>query len=355
MYLAGDAAADVSGQIFAVRANEIFLLSQTRPLRSIHRSEGWTPETIVHPCDPCASLLLLRAREERGRVQLGSGLNYETIKSWPFPEVRRELTPHDTILYALGVGYGFDPVDRRQLRFVYEDGLVASPTLATVLGHPGFWMGDPATGIDAARVVHAEQRLVLHAELPVAGEIVGRTRVKAIVDKGAEKGSFVYQERTVTDGEGRLLATLEQTTFCRGDGGLARSDEAPPPPEPTPDEPPDAECDLPTLPQSALLYRLSGDLNPLHADPTAAEAAGFPRPILHGLATFGVAGHAILRSFGGYEPGAVRAMFARFSAPVFPGETIRTEMWHRQGRVLFRSRVLERDTVVLASGSAELA
>jgi acyl dehydratase len=280
--------------------------------------------------------------------------DYDTIKSWPFPEARKRLTTRDTILYALGVGYGYDPVDPGELHFVYEDDLAAVPTMATVLGHPGFWMGDPGTGIDATRVLHAEQGLVLHSELPVEGEIVAQTRVKAIVDKGPEKGSIVYQERTVADGTGRLLATLDQTTFCRGDGGLERSDEAPPPPPPTPDEPPDAVCDLPTLPQAALLYRLSGDANPLHADPAAAEAAGFPRPILHGLATFGVAGHAILRTLGGYDPRRLRSMFTRFSAPVFPGETVRTEMWRRDGTVLFRARVVERDTVVLTNGTAEV-
>jgi acyl dehydratase len=265
------------------------------------------------------------------------------------------FTTRDTILYALGVGFGADPVDPGQLRFVYEDGLLAAPTMATVLGHPGFWMGDPATGIDATRVLHAEQGLVLHAELPVEGEITAQTRVKAVVDKGAERGSMVYQERTVTDASGRLLATLEQTTFCRGDGGLEKSDESPPPPTLTPDEPPDVTCDLPTLPQAALLYRLSGDLNPLHADPAVAEAAGFPRPILHGLATFGVGGHAILRTCCDYDPSRLRSLFTRFSAPVFPGETIRAEMWRRDGTVLFRARVLERDTVVLSSGSAEIA
>jgi hypothetical protein len=202
--------------------------------------------------------------------------DYHTIKDWPFPELRQTLTERDTILYALGVGYGFDPVEPGELRFVYERGLVAAPTLATVLAHPGFWFDDPAAGVDASRVLHGEQRLVVHAPLPVACEISGTTRVTAIVDKGPEKGSIVYQERTVGDAEGRPLATLEQTTFCRGDGGLLRSDEAPSSPEPTPDGAPELTCDLPTLPQAALLYRLSGDLNPLHADPAAAAAGGFP-------------------------------------------------------------------------------
>jgi acyl dehydratase len=280
--------------------------------------------------------------------------DYDKIKNWDFPDIRQHLTERDTILYALGVGYGFEPVDPGQLRYVYERDLVAAPTLATVLAHPGFWINDPETGVDAARVLHGEQGLVLHAPLPVAGEVVGRSRVSAIADKGSDKGSIIYQEREVSDASGRLLATLQQTTFCRGDGGLSASDEAPPSPEPTPDEPPELTCDLPTIPQAALVYRLSGDYNPLHADPQAAHAGGFSRPILHGLATFGVAGHAILRALCDYEPAALRSLFARFSAPVFPGETIRTELWRRDGVVRFRARVLERDTLVLSHGRAEL-
>ena len=114
-------------------------------------------------------------------------------------------------------------------------------------------------------------------------------------------------------------------------------------------------CDLPTLPQAALLYRLSGDYNPLHADPGVAEAAGFPRPILHGLCTFGVAGHALLRALCGYEPERLKSMAARFSAPVFPGETVRTEMWREgEGRVAFRCRIREREIVAINNGLAEI-
>jgi acyl dehydratase len=112
-------------------------------------------------------------------------------------------------------------------------------------------------------------------------------------------------------------------------------------------------CDLATIPQAALLYRLNGDYNPLHADPEVARAAGYDRPILHGLCTFGVASHAILRSCCGYDPDRIRSTSVRFTAPVFPGETIRTEMWNNDGGLSFRSRVLERDTMVLGSGWAE--
>jgi acyl dehydratase len=261
----------------------------------------------------------------------------------------------DTILYALGVGYGYDPVDEAQLPFVYEGGLKTVPTMPVVLGYPGFWVKDPAAGIDWVRVVHGEQALLLHRPIPVAGTVIGRTRVKAIVDKGPGKGALLIQERSVIDkASGALLATLEQTSFCRGDGGFGGGDEPPPPPPALPDSAPDACCDLPTLRQAALIYRLCADPNPLHAEPAVARAAGYPRPILHGLCTYGVAGHAILKTFCDYEPERLQALSVRFSAPVFPGETIRTEMWKRGSTVLFRSRAIERDVVVLNNGVARV-
>jgi acyl dehydratase len=121
-----------------------------------------------------------------------------------------------------------------------------------------------------------------------------------------------------------------------------------------PERAPDATCDLPTRPETALIYRLSGDPNPLHVDPAVAKAAGFPRPILHGLATFGIAGHAILKRLCGYDPARLSAIAGRFSAPVFPGETIRTEMWRDGTVVCFRARVLERDVIALNNGRAEI-
>jgi acyl dehydratase len=282
-------------------------------------------------------------------------IDYQKIKNWPFPDVVQTYGEKDTILYALGVGYGYDPVDEAQLPFVYEGGLKTVPTMPVVLGYPGFWVKDPAAGIDWVRVVHGEQALLLHRPIPVAGTVIGRTRVKAIVDKGPGKGALLIQERSVIDkASGALLATLEQTSFCRGDGGFGGGDAPPPPPPALPDSAPDACCDLPTLRQAALIYRLCADPNPLHAEPAVARAAGYPRPILHGLCTYGVAGHAILKTFCDYEPERLQALSVRFSAPVFPGETIRTEMWKRGSTVLFRSRAIERDVVVLNNGVARV-
>ena len=290
-------------------------------------------------------------------------IDYHALKARPFPEISAAYSARDTMLYALGVGYGYDPTDERQLAFVYEKNLRAVPTMAVVLAYPGFWVKEPDTGIDWLRVLHGEQSIVLHRPIPPAGSVIGRTRIKALVDKGKDKSALLVQERKVYLDSGELLATIEALSFCRGDGGFSDTpgngpkggDPVPPAPPATPDTAPEIVCDLPTLPQAALVYRLSGDYNPLHAEPAVARAANFERPILHGLATYGVAGHAILRSCCNYDPQHLKSLAVRFSAPVYPGETIRTEMWRRGNAVQFRARALERDLVVLSHGRAELA
>jgi acyl dehydratase len=203
--------------------------------------------------------------------------------------------------------------------------------------------------------VAGEQGLVLHRPLAPRGTVVGKTRVTELIDKGAGKGALVYSERVVVDqATGERIATATHTTFCRGDGGFGGPPREAPPVHAIPERAPDQVCDLQTRPETALIYRLSGDPNPLHVDPAVAKAAGFPRPILHGLATFGIAGHAILRSLCAYDPARLSAIAGRFSAPVFPGETIRTEMWRNGTVVSFRARVLERDVIALNNGRAEI-
>lgn len=286
-------------------------------------------------------------------------IDYLRLKQRQFPEVRQDYSAKDCMLYALGLGLGAEPGDRGQLQFVYEEGLRAMPSMAAILGYPGFWMRDADTGIDWKQLLHGEQRLRLHAALPSSGTVIGRMRVKSITDKGPGKGAIVVTERRLTDAaSGALLADIEMLTFCRGDGGYSADGQPSDPLGPAlpapPDTEPDAVCDLPTRPESALIYRLSGDFNPLHADPDVAATAGFDRPILHGLATYGIAAHAILKTWCDYQPDRLTALDVRFSAPVYPGETIRTEMWRQDDRIAFRARVLERDRIVLNNGLAHV-
>jgi acyl dehydratase len=277
---------------------------------------------------------------------------HEQLMNFPIPEVRQALRWQDCALYALSLGCGQDPMDESELRFVTEGpAMRALPTMAVVLGYPGFWLADPATGVDALRLVHGEQAVEIHAPLPVEGEVIGRSRVTAIVDRGAGKGALLYTERVILDAAtGAKLATLEQTTFLRGDGGYGGPSGPVRKPAPEPEGEPAIVLDLPTRPEIALLYRLNGDHNPLHSDPGVAAKAGFPRPILHGLATFGVVGRALLKAVCGGDPARFGRMACRFSAPVYPGETIRTEIWRQPDRIAFRARIVERDVVVVGYG-----
>ena len=275
----------------------------------------------------------------------------EALLRHPIPDVRQRLTARDAVLYALSVGFGQDPLDARQLAFVdHHRDLRALPLMAVVLGHPGFWLADPRTGVDAVRLVHGEQGIVVHRAFPIGGEVIGRTRVTGLVDKGPGRGALLYVEKLVLDAaDETLLATTTATIVLRGDGGFGGPSGPVRPPHPVPATPPDHIVDLPTRPEQALLYRLNGDDNPLHADPAVAAAAGFPRPILHGLCTLGVVGHALLRTLGFYDPARLQTLDLRFSAPVYPGETIRTEIWNDGA---FQARVIERDVLAVSNGRA---
>ncbi len=286
-------------------------------------------------------------------------IDFQTLKNWSFPEVEHTYTAEDTMRYALAVGVGHDPMDERALRFVTEYDLHALPTMAVVLGYPGFWMTDPRSGIDTTLILHGEEALTLHKPLPIAGTVFSCHKMQRVIDKGAGKGAIVIYDKALFDkATGESLATITHTAFCRGNGGFSAkdgiSDAAPPPPKPMPTTPPDLVCDLPTLPQQALLYRLLADRNPLHALPKAALDAGFQRPILHGLSTYGVVGHALLKSLCNFQPEKIKRLSVRFSAPVYPGETIRTEIWSKENPIRFRAKVLERDVVVINYGEFEL-
>lgn len=282
-------------------------------------------------------------------------INYEQLINWDIPQVEQTLTRRDTMLYALGVGLGADPMDTQQLQFVYEEHLQALPTMAIILGSPGPWHAAPGTGVTRSHVVHGEQSFVIHRTLPVEGTIVGKTRITAVLDKGRDKGALLVTACDVRDkASNESICTLTSTTFCRADGGFGGPSGPVQPPHPIPETPAQHVCDLPTLPQAALIYRLSGDYNPLHADPAYAQKAGFKMPILHGRATFSVVGHALLKTLCGYDPARLKSMAGRFSSPVYPGETIRTEMWMEGGIATFRVTVPARGVTVLNNGRAEI-
>jgi acyl dehydratase len=268
-------------------------------------------------------------------------------------ETRQILTRVDVVLYALGVG-------STELAFVYEDGLSALPTMAATLAYPGFIWQDPRFGVNWRRVLHGETSITIHSPLPVEGELIGRTTIGPLFDKGAGKGVVAFQTREIHLRDGPHLATVRNATMLRDEGGFGRSGEAQPQPHPIPERAPDIIHMLATAANQAMIYRLSGDLNPLHIDPAVAEAAGFPRPILHGLATYGFAGRAVLGTLCDNRPERLKRLDVRFSSPMFPGETIKVEIWREDGggdggRAAFRAIAQEREQIVLNNGYAEFA
>ncbi|MES2258564.1 MAG: MaoC/PaaZ C-terminal domain-containing protein [Pseudomonadota bacterium] len=284
-------------------------------------------------------------------------LDYTLMKNWPIAERSQRYSGKDAILYALGLGAASsNPVAADDLQFVYERGLKALPTFATLLAGSGDWMADPKLAIDLNKLLHGEQFLTIHRPLPAEGTVVGKESVQEIYDKGADKGAVLYMQREVRDASsGDLLATSGWSVFMRGNGGFGGTATGQPVPHPVPqDRAPDASIDLVTRPEQAVLYRLSGDTNPLHIDPAVARAVGFDVPILHGMCSYGIAGRAILKLCCDNDPARLRKLNLRFASPVYPGETLRTEIWHlNPGQVAFRVKVVERDLVALNNGYAE--
>jgi acyl dehydratase len=284
------------------------------------------------------------------------GLNYERVMAFRPDALDASYTRRDCIIYALGIGIGMDPTDENQLRFVYEPNLTAFPTMAAVLGWPGR-MTDPAFGIDERMVVAAELQIVLHRPLAPKATLTATARIREVIDRGAGNHAILLGTRDLVAPDGTLVATVDSAALARHHGGFGGSVTQAPTSHQVPTTAPAIVCDLPTPPNLALIYRLTGDENPLHAVPARATAAGFPRPILHGAATFGVAAHAILRQCG-YEVERLASIGARFVRPVFPGETLRTEMWLQEAQngmhISFQCRVAGRDEVVVSNGLATL-
>lgn len=282
-------------------------------------------------------------------------MNLDQVISKKFEPIEHRLVARDCMLYALGIGVGEAPQDPGQLQFTYEDGLKVFPSMVNVISHPGGWVKAPELEIDWVRLLHGEQSFEMHHPLVVGKTYVGSFRVTRVIDKGPGKGVMLYQEKQLHEKESQqLVSTVTSTYVLRGDGGSGGTTNEAPAPHPIPDRPADAQCSVETLGRAALLYRLSGDYNPIHADPALARKAGFDRPILHGLCTLGVATRAVLQTWCGNDPARLRSLRLRFSAPVYPGETIVTDFWRDGSTISFVARVAERDVVVLNNGRAEI-
>ena len=275
----------------------------------------------------------------------------EKLLNKDFPVIQQTYTAKDCMLYALGVGIGIDPLNEESLRFVYEENLKVLPSQSVMTAHPGFWAKEEDTGLDWVKVLHAGQEIIMHAPFPSEGTVEAKTRISSVTDKGQRIGALIVSDRVVSDvATGEDICTLVTTILARGDGGFGGERKATPKTDIIPKSEPDIVCDLPTQPQQALIYRLTGDFNPLHASPTVARNAGFKAPILHGLCTMGVATHALIKSCCDYDTSRFKRMRLRFCAPVYPGETIRTEIWINGNEMAFRCKSLEQDKVVINNG-----
>lgn len=246
---------------------------------------------------------------------------------------------------------GIDPLDEECLRFVFEENLKVMPSQSVIMAHPGFWAREDDTGLDWLKVLHLGQEIIMHRPFPSEGTVEAKTRITEVTDKGERIGALIVSDRVVRDvATGEDICTLVTTILARGNGRFGGERKSTPKTDLIPKTEPDIVCDLPTLPQQALIYRLSGDFNPLHASPDAARAAGFKAPNIHGLCTMGVATHALLKSCCDYDTWRFKRMRLRFSAPVYPGETIRTEVWNNGNEMTFLCKSVEQDKIVINNG-----
>ena len=280
-------------------------------------------------------------------------INYDTLMAIGKNDVPCDYSDRDRMLYALATGFGVDPLNPKSLPYVTETrGHHTVPTMASTLAYPEFLV---ECGWDYRKVLHSEQKLDLYRPLPAAAKMLVNYRVDSVVDRGVKKGAVV---RVVTDArlkrDDTAMFTSETTLIARGDGGIGGPSAPLQVPHRLPKRDPDLSCDMSVRRDQALLYRLTGDRNPLHADPTVARAAGFEGPILHGLCTYGMACHAVLKTICDYDFTLISGFNVKFSAPVYPGDTVTTDMWQDRNIVSFRSYVRERDTTVLNNGRCVL-
>jgi len=282
-------------------------------------------------------------------------MNLHKLIARTFAPLEQTYGAKDTILYALGVGVGADPMDARELPFVYEKQLRIIPSQASVIAYPGPWLMDPVLEIDFVKLLHGEQGIVFERPLEPAATVRGEYEVLGVDDKGPGKGAVISFEKRILDaGSGTIICRVRSTYFLRGDGGCGSWKEPLTVPSALPERAPDRIIDLPTIPRQALIYRLSGDYNPVHIDPVVAAKAGFAKPILHGLCTFGIACFGLVQHVCAGDPTRLAEIFVRFSRPVYPGDTIRIELFEEQDAWRFRARAKEREDIVLDRGLARV-
>lgn len=280
----------------------------------------------------------------------------ENVIGYEFEPTEFNYSSRDACLYALGIGFNDDPMNQQELRFTYEGAknFQVFPTYGINFSFSFLPKISSIPGLKFSRMMllHGEQYFEQINNLPNEGLVTNIAKVSDVLDKGS--GVVLVIDVDCFDNNGDKLIFNQFKVFIRGLGGFGgKRGEAQEEIE-IPNRPPDAIEIQKTLSQQALFYRLSGDTNPLHADPQQAEIGGFDRPILHGLCTFGFSTRAVLKNFANYDPNRLQSIQARFSSHVFPGETLKTEMWGNNKKVFFLTKVIERDAIVLKNAYLKL-
>ncbi|MGF6313449.1 acyl dehydratase [Bradyrhizobium sp. i1.8.4] len=283
-------------------------------------------------------------------------INYEQLMALKNLDQRYSYVDREVMLYAFAIGMGSDPMDEKELAFVNEAAarprpLKVVPSFASIAAW-GAGPGDMKT--NRVMEVDGERDITFHKPLATAAHIIADSSVLAVYDKGKDKGAVIRYQIVLKNSDGELLATIVASSFARGDGGFGGPSDGQPEPHQMPSRAPDRIIDISTRHDQALIYRLCGDRNPLHSDPEFAKGAGFPRPIMHGMCTYGITCRGILQTYADYDPTAFRRHAARFSSPVYPGETITLEMWKTGDVISFEAKVKARGVKVIKNGMTVL-
>ena len=283
-------------------------------------------------------------------------LSYDQLSALKNLGQKYSYSDREVMLYAYGIGLGGDPMDEKQLAFVNEAyftdrPLKVVPTFASVAACGS---GPGEMHLNKVMVVDGERDITFHTPMPVAANITADSSVLGVFDKGKDKGLVIRHQTVLKDEKGAQLATLVASRFARGDGGIGGPSEGQPEPHQVPSRAPDKSIDITTRPDQALVYRLCGDRNPLHSDPEFAKRAGFPRPILHGMCTYGITCRGVLQTYADYDASAFKRHAVRFSSPVYPGETVSMDLWKDGNVISFEAKVKARGVTVIKNGRTEL-
>jgi acyl dehydratase len=284
-------------------------------------------------------------------------INYEQLMALKNMGQKYSYTDREVMLYACGIGMGADPLDEKELAFVNEATATARPlkVVPTFASVAAWGAGPGEMNLNRLLVVDGERDITFHKPFATSAHITADSTVLDVFDKGRDRGAVIRHQTVLRDANGDKLATLVASRFARGDGGFGGPSEGQPEPHKVPARSPDRSVDIPTRPDQALIYRLCGDRNPLHSDPEFAKRAGFPKPILHGMCTYGISCRGILQSYADYDPTAFKQHVARFSSPVYPGETITIDMWKDGDVISFEARVKARGVAVIKNGRTVLS